>query len=114
MRITGGGYGEDRGLYGGQTGRPGGMMGPGRVENSPDGGRSVIMYGYQQLPKPLDKDQASQEVENYLRSTGNPNLKLGEVREKGENFEADIVTKNDSLLDKILVNKHTGEMRSEY
>jgi len=114
MPITGGGYGEDSGLYGGQSGKPGGVMGPGRIENSPNGGRFVITHGYQHLPKPLDKDQASQEVENYLRSTGNPDLKLGEIREKGEDFEADILAKDDSLLDKFLINKHTGEMRTEY
>ncbi len=61
MRIAGGGYGEDSGLYSGQSARPGGMMGPGRVDNSPDGGRFVITHGYRQLPKPLDKDQAGQD-----------------------------------------------------
>ena len=114
MSITGGGYGEGSGVYGGQSGQPGRVMGPVPVENSAEGGPSVLRHGYQQLPKPLDKDQASQEVENYLRSTGNPNLKLGEIREKGEDFEADILAKDDSLLDKFLINKHTREIRSEY
>ncbi len=91
------------------------MLRPGHIEwVNPDGGQFVLPFCYPQLQKPLHKEQASQEVENYLKSTGNPNLKLGEIREKGENFEADVLTKKDSLVDKILVSKDTGEMRSEY
>ncbi len=113
--MMGGGYGGGGGPYGGQSRGPGGTMGSGQVEgNPPNGGQFVLPPCYQQLQKPLDKNHVSQEVGNYLKSTGNPNLKLGEIREKGENFEADILTKNDSLVDKILVNKDTGEMRSEY
>ncbi len=113
--MMGGGCGGGSGPIGGQSGGPGRMMGPGHIEqNNPDGGQFVLPPCYQPLQKPLDKDGASQELENYLKSTGNPNLKLGEIRKKGENFEADILTRNDSLVDKILVNKDTGEMRSEY
>ncbi len=113
--MMGGGYGGGRGPYAGQCGGPGGMMGHRHIEQvNPDGGQFVLPFCYQQLQKPLHKEQASREVENYLKSTGNPNLKLGGIRENGENFEADILAKNDSLVDKILVNKDTGEMRSEY
>ena len=44
----------------------------------------------------------------------NPNLKLGKIEEKDNGFEVDIVTKNNSLVDKILVDKNTGWMRSAY
>ena len=76
-------------------------------------------YGFQfgpqyQQQKPLEKEEAKQEVENYLEFIGNPNLKLGEVSDKGTYFEADVLTKNDSPVDKFLVNKNTGCMRSEY
>jgi hypothetical protein len=53
-------------------------------------------------------------AENYLQSTGNPNLKLGDIKDEGRYFEADIVTRDNSLVDKLLVDKKTGEMRSVY
>ena len=53
-------------------------------------------------------------VENYLQSTGNPNLKLGKITDDGSSFEADIVTKDNSMVDKILVDKNSGAMRSAY
>jgi hypothetical protein len=70
---------------------------------------------YEQPQKPLDKEEAKQEVENYLSSIWNPNLKLGGVTDEGSYFEARIVTKkNNSLVDKILVDKNTGSMRWLY
>jgi hypothetical protein len=44
----------------------------------------------------------------------NPNLKVGEIEDKGYVFEAEILTKDNSLVDKILVDKRTGWMRSIY
>jgi hypothetical protein len=110
-----GGYGMGPGMMGpgygygmgpGMMGRGYGMMGPG----------SGYGYGPQspQLPKPLDQDQAKQAVENYLKSTRNPNLKVGKVEEKGDDFEVDIDTKDGSLVNKVLVDKDTGWMRSAY
>jgi hypothetical protein len=106
-----GGYGMgpwmmDRG-YGGY-----GMTGPGYGYGyGPE-------YGYgpqsQRFSKPLDKDQAKKEVENYLASTRNPNLKVGKVEEKGKDYEVTIETKEGSLVDKILVSKDMGWMRSAY
>jgi hypothetical protein len=107
MMGPGYGYGMGPGMMG-----PGygygmgpGMMGPG--------------YGYgpqtQQPGKPLEEKDARAMVENYLQSIRNPNLKLGAVKDKGTQFEADIVTKKDnSLVDKIYVDKNTGWMRSAY
>jgi hypothetical protein len=86
-------------------------MGPGMMGS----GWYGPQYGSQdQQQKPLGKEEAKQEVENYLKSTRNPNLKLGTVTDKGSYFEADVVTKNDSPVDKILVNKNTGWMQSAY
>ena len=81
-----------------------GMMGPG------------YGYGpqYQQPQKPMTKKDAEALVENFLKSTSNPNLKLGKTMEEGSAFEVEIVTKNNSLVDKILVDKRTGWMRSVY
>ena len=74
-----------------------------------------FQYGPQhQQQNPLGKEEAKQEVESYLKSTGNPDLKLGKITDKGSSFEAELLAKNDSLLDKFLVNKSTGCMRSEF
>jgi hypothetical protein len=86
------------------------MMGPGHgqqygQQNAPQ---------YQQSQIPLNENQAKERVENYLQSKNNPNLKLGRIEDKGSAFEANIVTKNGSLVDKILVDKNTGQMRSAY
>ena len=105
-RWQGGGYGMGPGMmgpgYGYHMGP--GMMGPG------------YGYGpqYQQPQKPLEKSDVETMVKNYLASVRNPNLKLGKIEEKGSVFEADIVTKDNSLADKILVDKNTGWMRSAY
>ena len=102
-----------------------GMMGPGwhrGPEWGPgygmDRGRMGPGYGYrqqnQQPQKPLEKGDAETIVKKYLVSMNNPNLKLGKIEEKDNGFEVDIVTKNNSLVDKILVDKNTGWMRSAY
>ncbi|MGW8186570.1 MAG: periplasmic heavy metal sensor [Desulfobacterales bacterium] len=62
------------------------------------------------LETPLKEDGARTVVENYLQSTRNPNLKLGKIAEQGDAFEAEIVTKEGSLVDKLLIEKSTGWM----
>lgn len=49
-----------------------------------------------------------------MRFIHHPNLKVGEITDKEPNFEVDVVTKNNSLVGKILVDKNTGWMRSAY
>jgi hypothetical protein len=73
-------------------------------------------YGpqYQQERKPLTEKDVKAMVENYVQSTRNPNLKPGKITDKDQYFEAEIVTKDNSLVDKILVDKQTGWMRSIY
>jgi hypothetical protein len=106
--MRGWGYGMGPGMMGRGWGHgmgPG-MMGPGY------GGQ----YGpqYQQPQKPLDEKEAKEILENYLKSTRNPNLKLGKITDKGTYFEADVVTKNNDLVNRLDVDKNTGWMRSEY
>ena len=113
MGGQGYGYGMGPGMRGGQGygyGMGPGMMGPGYGY----GPNQQYPYAQQQPQKPIDKDQAKSIVENYLKSTGNPNLKLGAVKDEGQNFEADVVTKDNSLADKILIDKNTGWMRPAY
>ena len=96
-----------------------GMMGPGYGQGYGMGpGMMGPGYGYgpqyQQPQKPLEEKDAKAMLENYLNSARNPNLKLGKIEDKGNAFEAQILTKKDSLVDKILVDKYTGWMRSAY
>ena len=102
--------GMGSGMMGGGYGSGSTMMGPGHGQQF---GRQNAPQ-YQQPQKPLNENQAKERVENYLQSTNNPNLKLGKIEDKGSAFEANIVTKNGSLVDKILVDKDTGQMHSAY
>jgi hypothetical protein len=82
-----------------------GMMGPG------------YGYGpqYQQPQKSMTKKDAEMLVQDLLKSTGNPNLKLGNIKDEGSAYEVEIVTKGgNSLVDRILVDKRTGWIRSVY
>jgi len=92
---------------------PGYGRGPGMMHR--DWGRGP-QYGpqYQQPQKPLEEKEVKEMLGNYLKSTRNPNLKLGNIEDKGSYFEAEILTKDDSLADKIAVDKTTGWMRSIY
>ena len=92
--------GYDRGWGGGP-----GMRGPGY-------GRDTRRYGGQ--PEPLNKNQARLLVENYLRNRRNPNLKVGDISDEDGVFEATIVTRDGSLVDKLEVDKETGWFRSVY
>jgi hypothetical protein len=69
---------------------------------------------YRQRDEPLEKKEAKELLEDYIKSTGNPNLKLGEIEEKDDAFEAEIQTKNGDLVDKIIMDKKTGWLRSAY
>jgi len=99
------GYGMGPGMMGYGRGY-GGMMGPGYGNNQQQ---------YQQPQRTITEKDAKGIMENYLNSTRNPNLKLGKIKDEGSAFEAEIVTKNNSsLVDKVLVDKNTGWLRSIY
>ena len=72
-------------------------------------------WGYgRQSAEPLEEKEAKALVENALRATRNPNLKLGKLTDKGNYFEVEILTKDGSLVDKLMVDKYNGWMRSIY
>jgi hypothetical protein len=104
-------------------------MGPGRMGYGRGMGPGMMHHGYGMMspgygpgyPSPyqqprgeLDEDSVRKMLKNYIRSVRNPNLKLGKIEDKGSRFEAQILTKDDSLVDKISVDKRTGWMRSVY
>ena len=95
-------YGAYQGGYGMGYGMMGYGMGPGMMG---------LGYGYnqqsQQPQRSITEKDAKGIVGNYL--------KLGKIKDEGSVFEVDIVTKsNDSLVDKVLVSKNTGWLRSVY
>ena len=50
--------------------------------------------------------------EGWLTWQGNPRLKVGEVKERdADTIEADIVTKDNSLVQRFAVDRHTGSYR---
>jgi hypothetical protein len=116
-RGPGSGYGYGRGP--GMMGPGYQGMGPGMMGQGYQGGYGP-QYGspsgpqYHQESKPLTEKDVRAMLENYIQSTRNPNLKLGKITQKDHCFEAEILTKNDALVDTILVDKQTGWMRSVY
>ncbi|MBN2398440.1 MAG: hypothetical protein JXI32_08660 [Deltaproteobacteria bacterium] len=133
---TGPGYGPGPEEYGEWSycpycGQPLGGPGYGRgpaYERGPGYGRGYGMrssfcgpqYGpmsglrYQRLPEPLEEKGAREMLDDHLKSMRNPNLKLGKIQDRGPYFEAEVLTKDGSLADRLVVDKNTGWMRSVY
>ncbi len=104
------GYGFSRG-----SGMMGGgySMGPGMMGRGYGMGRS---YGRQSQSagRSIDAKEAETMMKDYLKSTRNPNLKLGKIKETGRAFDAEILTKENDLVDRILIDKEMGYIRSAY
>ncbi len=120
-RSMGGGI-MGRGMMGGGImgrGMGSGMMGRGTMGRGMMSGemmRPGMMcrgwgYPYQERTRPVDEDAARKMVERYIKLTGNPRLKIGEITAQETSFLVEIVTKDDSLVDKVLIEKSTGWMR---
>jgi len=113
--MMGPGYGMGPGMMGPGYGMDPGMMGPGW-----QGGMGpYTSYGDnpQQLDRhsgPLKETDAKEIVENYIQSTRNPNLKAGKIEDKGSAFKAQIVTRDNSLVEEVLIDKNSGYMRPAY
>jgi hypothetical protein len=109
-------YGNSRGGYGMGPG----MMGPGMMD--PGRGWGMNPYGAdrddpQQTGRhkgPLEQKDAEKIVESYIQSTRNPNLKLGKIEDSGNAFRAQIVTRENSLVEEVLIDKESGYMRPAY
>ncbi|MBW2321906.1 MAG: hypothetical protein JRF41_00040 [Deltaproteobacteria bacterium] len=112
------GQGMGYGMMGRGMGQ--GMMGQGMGYGMMGRGMGPGMWsqGYRQpgwqKPEPLKEKDVKSFLENYLKAMRNPNLKLGQIKDAGEVFEVEILTKEDSLVDKVIVDKYGGGMRSFY
>ena len=65
------------------------------------------------LKGPLDEADIRRMMEAWLARERNPRLKLGEITPKGDDhFQADIVTKDNSLVQRFDVDRRTGAMQA--
>lgn len=89
------------------SGYEGHMMGPGYggycgEENPGTSGRTKL----------LTEKETEAILRNYIGP--NPNLKVGDVRDKGNYFEGEIFTKENSLVSKFTIDKRTGWVQPQY
>ena len=103
------GYGHMRGWGGGYG--PG-MMGG----NGPGYGPRGAVQGDQNANQTLNlsTDDVKSRMERWLTWRGNARLKVGEVKEKdADTITADIVTKDNSLVQRFIIDRHTGVYRQD-
>ena len=113
----GSGYGPGNGMMGGGYGGWGGGYGPGWMMHGWSGGYygPGMMYGYgpaNQGNLNLTADQVKQYLGQMIR---NPNLKVGDVKEKdADTIVAEIVTKEkEALVQRLDFNRHNGFVQPE-
>jgi len=116
--LSMGGQGMGPGMTGGGTG--GGVYVPYRLDDmTPWGVTKSLLGACQSIPyfrpdEPVDMAEAKMLMGSCIKSTRNPNLKLGKIKDQGTDYEAEILTKSNMLIDRILIDKKTGWMRSAY
>jgi hypothetical protein len=64
--------------------------------------------GYLSSPEPLDRGQAKELFDHCIISSGNPDIRLGDVKETDDYYEGEIVSADGSLKDVLQVDKKTG------
>ncbi len=91
----------------------GGGNGPGMMQGyGPGYDRRADTQRNQSLN--LSIDDVKSRMERWLARRDNPRLKLGEVKENdADTITADIVTKDNSLVDRFIVDRHTGFVRPD-
>mgnify|MGYP001419802059 CR=1 FL=1 len=106
--MMGGGYQGGMPMMGpGMMGA--GMMGPGMMSGC---GHGMGMGGVQPLRSDLTADEVEHMMEHRVAWANNPNLKVGTVKATDDDtIEADIVTKDGSLVRKFKIDRHTGRMQ---
>ena len=111
--MTGQGYQGQMPMTGyGMMGMGPGMMGNGMMGMGPGMMGGYGCGGMQPLARDLSADEVTHMMEHRVAWARNPNLKVGKVTEKdGDTIEAEIVTKDGSLVRKFTVDRHTGRMQ---
>lgn len=75
-------------------------------------GRGQCPMGKSGDMAPISKDDANMLMKNYV--SGNPNLKIGDIIDKDDVYVGEIVTKDGSPVEKLIINKKTGWMKRTY
>ncbi len=110
-----GGYGPGGGATAGDWDCPGfgrggygpGMMRYGYGDNRPNDGQTGVNLN-------LTTDNVKTRMERMLAWQDNAHLKLGDVKEKdADTITADVVTKDNSLVQRFDFNRHDGSYRRE-
>ncbi len=63
---------------------------------------------------PRTEEQARRQAEEYLKKLGNPYLQVGKVIETVGSWEIQVVTKDGSLVNWLIIDKQRGELRMMY
>jgi hypothetical protein len=84
-------------------------MGPSTMRPSAENGSQA-----HQNRLSLDNQAAERIFKDYLKSKNNPNLKLGKITDQGYFYEAALLTKDNSLVDELILDKNTGRIHSAY
>lgn len=115
-----GGFGQDGGPgYGPGYHMRGGGGGPGPGMMHGWGYGRGPGYGYDRRADAqgnlnLSVDDVKARVERWLAIRGNSRLKIGEVKEKdADTITADVVTKDNSLVQRFIVDRHSGAFRQD-
>ena len=108
MQGYGPGWGGGPGMMQGWGQGQGYGMGPGMMQGWGPG----MMGGT--IDRNLSADDVRANLERWLAWRGNPRLKVGEVKEKdADSITADILTKDNSLVERFIVDRHTGLVRRD-
>ncbi len=67
---------------------------------------------YNRQGQPVTMERAKQMLEDYVSYKYNPNLKIGDISDKGDIFEASILTMDGSPVERIQVDKKSGWFRN--
>ena len=65
------------------------------------------------LPEPITVDEAYFLTEDYLFHLGIPGLRTGSIIEKENEFDAEIIRKDGSLRETLVIDKQTGSIKAQ-
>ncbi len=100
-------------MGGGGMGQQGHMMGQGGMSGGEGGAMGQRWMG-DHLPQDLSADTVRHILGRHIAQMGNERLKVGNVTERDEDtIVAEIVTVDDSLVQRLVIDRHTGAARRE-
>ncbi len=118
--VIAGGFGIAKAHMGNDYDRTGGYGHMGSYGHMGDYGHMGSGYGKTSAESPCWSEAAESAVQineeeakgliSFQLRRSNPNLKVGKVTEKEVGFEVTIVTKEDSRVDRLMVEKNTGRI----